>query len=148
MLFGDTHLDHDGLRRYALGFEETFPDFAQWAAERHETDGLGRTPRKARETYFRLAERLDPAPVNGIGGRLFRLATFAGLYGKAKYGLTAQAWQSMSNGGETAKPTAAETTPGAGHLLPMSPSTHSAHVAAQLSPMSRLSRRHSSAIRS
>lgn len=93
---GDTHLDHDGLRRYALGFEETFPDFASWAAERHETCGLGRTPEEVRETYFRLAERLDAAPVNGIDGRVFRLATLVGLYGKTKYGLTAQAWQSVS----------------------------------------------------
>nr|WP_234435489.1 alpha/beta fold hydrolase [Streptomyces sp. NRRL B-24051] len=27
---GDTHLDRDGMRRYALGMEQTFPDFANW----------------------------------------------------------------------------------------------------------------------
>jgi pimeloyl-ACP methyl ester carboxylesterase len=95
---GDTHLDQDGLRRYALGMEETFPDFAKWAAARHETYGLGRTPDEVRKTYFTLAERLDETPVNGIDGRVFRLATFAGLYGKTKYGLTAQAWQSVRAG--------------------------------------------------
>jgi pimeloyl-ACP methyl ester carboxylesterase len=108
---GDTHLDHDGLRRYALGFEETFPDFAKWAAERHQTYGLGRTPEEVRETYFRLAERLDAAPANGIDGRVFRLGTFVGLYGKTKYGLTAQAWQSVSSGGETPRTTAAAAAP-------------------------------------
>jgi pimeloyl-ACP methyl ester carboxylesterase len=95
---GDTHLDQDGIRRYALGMEETFPDFAKWAAARHETYGLGRTPDEVRKTYFALAERLDETPVNGIDGRVFRLATFAGLYGKTKYGLTAQAWQSVRAG--------------------------------------------------
>ena len=66
---GDTHLDQDGMRRYALGMEETFPDFAKWAAARHETYGLGRTPEEVRRTYFTLAERLDEKPVNGIDGR-------------------------------------------------------------------------------
>lgn len=41
---GDTHLDRDGMRRYALGMEQTFPDFARWAAARHHSYGLGRTP--------------------------------------------------------------------------------------------------------
>lgn len=101
---GDTHLDQDGMRRYALGAEETFPDFARWAAARHETYGLGRTPHEVRKTYFTLAEQLDEAPVNGIDGRVFRLATFAGLYGRAKYGLTAQGWQSV-RGGQAAQRT-------------------------------------------
>jgi pimeloyl-ACP methyl ester carboxylesterase len=95
---GDTHLDQDGIRRYAMGAEETFPDFASWAAARHETYGLGRTPEEVRKTYFTLAERLDEKPVDGIDGRVFRLVTFAGLFGKTKYGLTAQAWQSVLDG--------------------------------------------------
>ena len=92
---GDTHLDQDGMRRYALGMEETFPDFARWAAARHETYGLGRTPEQVRKTYFTLAKQLDEKPVDGIDGRLFRLATFAGLYGRTRYGMTAQGWQSI-----------------------------------------------------
>ncbi|MFK4066613.1 alpha/beta fold hydrolase [Streptomyces sp. NPDC029674] len=36
---GDTHLDRDGLRRYALGMEQTLPDFAKWAARRHDSYG-------------------------------------------------------------------------------------------------------------
>jgi pimeloyl-ACP methyl ester carboxylesterase len=95
---GDTHLDQDGIRRYAMGAEETFPDFAAWAAARHETYGLGRTPEQVRETYFTLAERLDETPAGEIDGRVFRLVTFAGLYGKTKYGLTAQIWQSIRDG--------------------------------------------------
>lgn len=95
---GDTHLDQDGMRRYALGAEETFPDFAKWAAARHESYGLGRTPEEVRRTYFTLAAQLDETPVDGIDGRLFRLVTFAGLYGKARYGPTAQGWQSLRAG--------------------------------------------------
>ena len=109
---GDTHLDQDGLRRFALGMEETFPDFAKWASARHETYGLGRTPEQVRNTYVTLAERLDGAPENGVDGRLFRLVTFAGLYGRTKYGLTAQLWQSVRDGGgAAAEQLAAAATP-------------------------------------
>ncbi|MFF4165064.1 hypothetical protein [Streptomyces sp. NPDC001741] len=45
---GDTHLDRHGLRRYALGMEQTLPDFAQWATRRHDSYGLGRTPTRVR----------------------------------------------------------------------------------------------------
>ena len=107
----DTHLDRDALRRYALGFEETFPDFATWVAARHDAYGLGRTPEEVRETYFRTAERLDEAPVNGIDGRVFRLATFVGLYGETAYGRTAQTWQSLLAGEEAPQPAAAADAP-------------------------------------
>lgn len=93
---GDTFLDHDGMRRFGLGAEETFPDFARWAAKRHASYGLGRTPAEVERTYFRLAGQLDEAPMNGIDGRLFRLVLFAGLYSEVKYGLTAQIWQSVA----------------------------------------------------
>lgn len=93
---GDTHLDYDGMRRYALGFEETFPDFAAWAAERDGSYGLGSSPEQVRETYFETAERLDEeGPVAGVNGHLFRLSVFAGLYNERSYGRTAQLWQSV-----------------------------------------------------
>ncbi|MBE1577103.1 alpha/beta hydrolase [Amycolatopsis roodepoortensis] len=99
---GDTHLDRDGLRRFGLGAEETFPDFAKWVAARHESYGLGRTAADVRRTYFELAEKLDKTAVNGLDGRLFRLATFAGLYGKTRYGQTAQWSQSVRDGDKAA----------------------------------------------
>jgi pimeloyl-ACP methyl ester carboxylesterase len=99
---GDTHLSRDGLRRFALGMEDTFPDFAKWAAARHEAYGLGRTPAEVRRTYFAIAAQLDAKPVAGVDGRVFRLATFAGLYGKGRYAPTAQGWQSMRAGDATA----------------------------------------------
>ncbi|MEU8607865.1 alpha/beta hydrolase [Actinoplanes sp. NPDC048791] len=96
----DTHLDRDGLRRFARGVEETFPDFAQWAAARHASYGLGRTPAQVRKTYFAIAERLDKAPAaDGTTGAIFRFLTFAHLYGDVQYGALAQTWQSLLNPG-------------------------------------------------
>ncbi|AUS77005.1 hydrolase [Actinoalloteichus sp. AHMU CJ021] len=92
---GDTHLDHDGMRRYGSGMEETFPDFAAWAAARHDSYGLGRTPEEVRATYLTLAERLDETPVGEVDGHLFRLSTFATLYHEQSYGQAAQTWQSL-----------------------------------------------------
>ncbi|MEV0699570.1 alpha/beta hydrolase [Saccharopolyspora sp. NPDC050389] len=94
---GDTFLDHDGMRRYARGMEETFPDFAKWAAARHDSYGLGRTPEEVRKTYFTIAERLDETPVDGMDGSLFRLSTFVSLYNESSYGQAAQSWQSLLN---------------------------------------------------
>ncbi|MFD6858189.1 alpha/beta hydrolase [Rhodococcus sp. NPDC060090] len=105
---GDTHLDHDGMRRYARGMEETFPDFAEWAATQDDLYGLGETAQQVRETYFTIAERLDRAPVDGVNGRAFRLATFVTLYNPASYETAAQNWQYFLNPTEATTP-AAET---------------------------------------
>ncbi|QUH06034.1 alpha/beta fold hydrolase [Saccharopolyspora erythraea] len=99
---GDTFLDRDGMRRFGMGAEQTFPDFAKWAAARHGGYGLGRSPEEVRSTYFALAERLDGTPVAGVDGPIFRLATFAGLYKEVSYGKTAQLWQSLLNSDEAA----------------------------------------------
>jgi pimeloyl-ACP methyl ester carboxylesterase len=98
-----THLDRDSLRRYAHGFEETFPDFAKWAAQRHGSYGLGRTPAQVRKTYFAIAERLDKTPApDGTTGAHFRFGTFFGLYSEGQYGNTARNWQSLRNPGTAA----------------------------------------------
>ncbi|MGW8062989.1 alpha/beta hydrolase [Streptomyces ziwulingensis] len=95
---GDTHLDRDGMRRYALGMEQTLPDFAEWAARRHDSYGLGRTPRQVRASYLTIAGRLDDAPVAGIDGSLFRLLTFGHLFKQAQYPTLAQTWQALHDG--------------------------------------------------
>lgn len=92
---GDTYLDHDGMRLYGLGMEETFPDFAEWTAARHDTYGLGRTPDEVRRTYLALAERLDANPVDGLDGSLFRFGAFFTLYRPALYASTAESWKSL-----------------------------------------------------
>lgn len=95
---GDTHLDYAAQRRFGLGVEQTFPEFAAWAAARHGAYGLGRTPAQVRKTYFRLAERLDETPVGYVNGAAFRFTTFAALYGKVNYPALAQDWQSLLRG--------------------------------------------------
>ncbi|MEV7867173.1 alpha/beta hydrolase [Streptomyces sp. NPDC088124] len=99
---GDTHLDRDGMRRYALGMEQSFPDFARWAAARHDSYGLGRTPAEVRATYFTLAERLDRTPVAGFDGNLFRQVTFALLFKEVQYPMLAQQWQTVADGDDEA----------------------------------------------
>jgi len=95
---GDTHLDQDGMRRYAIGTEQTLPDFARWAAARHESYGLGRTSAQVRRTYLALAARLDKVPVAGVDGSLLRQLTFAYLFKELRYPQLAQQWQALMSG--------------------------------------------------
>ncbi|MFD8551522.1 alpha/beta hydrolase [Streptomyces fradiae] len=117
---GDTHLDRDGMRRYALGMEQTLPDFAKWAARRHDSYGLGRTPGQVRASYLAIAGRLDKAPVAGIDGNIFRLLTFGHLFKQTLYPKLAQTWQTLLEGDATAARglTAAPTETADGGLLP------------------------------
>jgi pimeloyl-ACP methyl ester carboxylesterase len=110
---GDTHLNQDGIRRFALGMEQTFGDFATWAAARHTSYGLGRTPQQVRKTYFATAERLDRTPAaDGTDGAIFRLLIFAGLYSERSYGRTAQTWQTYLSPDRTVTTKAATPNPG------------------------------------
>ncbi|MBL7260090.1 alpha/beta hydrolase [Paractinoplanes lichenicola] len=109
---GDTHLDRAGLRRYGLGFEQTFPGFAKWLAARHDAYGLGRTPQQVRRTYLRIAERLDKTPApDGADGAVFRYLTFFGLYSEGLYGETARRWQTYLNPADAATTKAATPNP-------------------------------------
>jgi pimeloyl-ACP methyl ester carboxylesterase len=103
---GDTHLDQDGMRRYGLGMEDTFPDFEKWAAERNDQYGLGSTPEEVRDTYFAIADKLDRAPVDGVDGRAFRLGMFVSLYNPASYDATAESWVAMRDGTPNDTPSA------------------------------------------
>lgn len=94
---GATSLDRDSLRRFGLGMEDRFPDFAAWAAQRHESYGLGATPREVRRTYTALAGRLTDRPVGGIDGATFRFYTFASLYADSSFGVIAQLWQALGD---------------------------------------------------
>jgi len=95
---GDTHLDRDGMRRYAQGMEEAFPAFATWAAQHHDTYGLGRTPDEVRATYDETAATLDEQPAQGVDGAAFRALVFGGLFHERQYPWTAQLWQSLREG--------------------------------------------------
>ncbi|WP_250032775.1 alpha/beta hydrolase [Paractinoplanes maris] len=94
---GDTAMTRASLRRFGLGAEQAFPDFAAWAAERHIAYGLGRTPKEVRKTYFATAERLDKQPIPGFDGRVFRLLSYGFLYNQSNYDQLAQLWQSLQS---------------------------------------------------
>ncbi|MDZ7918253.1 MAG: alpha/beta hydrolase [Rhodococcus sp. (in: high G+C Gram-positive bacteria)] len=114
---GDTHLDREGMRRYGLGMEQTFPDFAKWAADNNDRYSLGTTPDEVRSTYFRLADRLDRASFEDANGRAFRLATFASLYNPRSYEGAAQFWQSALTAPDSAldsEPPTPDPTPSVG----------------------------------
>ena len=89
--------DVEGSRMFGRGVEDTFPDFAKWAAA-HPEHGLGSTPEQVRAKYFELAARLDEKPsVEGHNGQVFRLLTFAGLYGTgdAAFSKLAAKWKAF-----------------------------------------------------
>lgn len=91
--------DVEGGRMYGRGVEDTFPDFAKWAAQ-HPEYGLGTTPEQVRAKYFDLAGRLDAKPsVEGITGPQFRMLVFAGLYatGDAAFAKMAAQWKALDH---------------------------------------------------
>ncbi|SDL35159.1 TAP-like protein [Lentzea albidocapillata subsp. violacea] len=92
--------DVEGGRLMARGVEDTFPDFAKWAAA-HPEYGLGATPQQVRAKYFDLAARLDEKPsVEGINGQMFRMGTFAGLYSTTdeSFAKLAASWKAFDTG--------------------------------------------------
>ncbi|THV36478.1 alpha/beta hydrolase [Glycomyces buryatensis] len=93
---GDTALDFAMQRRWGPGVEESFPTFAAWAAERHDSYGLGQTPEEVREGYFALAQQLDEQPVDIFDGPMFRFYVFFTLYKESSYGPMARLWESLA----------------------------------------------------
>ncbi|GHH38744.1 alpha/beta hydrolase [Lentzea cavernae] len=92
--------DVEGGRLMGRGVEDTFPDFAKWAAA-HPEYNLGTTPQQVRAKFFDLAARLDEKPsVEGIDGRVFRLSTFTSLYatGDAAFSALAASWKAYDTG--------------------------------------------------
>jgi len=126
---GDTHLDREGLRRYGLGVEETFPDFAKWAATRNGSYGLGRTPEEVRKTYFSLAEKLDKHPIGTLDGAAFRQAMVINLFGERLYTKTAQFWQGALNYTEPAKTDTPVTPVAPVPTAPVAPAVSTPHPA-------------------
>lgn len=95
---GPRGLDITASRRFGLGFQLRFPDFAAWVAAREDTYHLGATPAAVTAKYFELAGRLDRTPVQGIDGPTFRVLTFSGLYSDADFPPVARIWQLLDQG--------------------------------------------------
>lgn len=94
---GATSLDRGSLRRFGLGMEDRFPDFAAWAAERHDSYGIGRTPGQVRKNFLAQADRLERRPVAGIDGGTFRFYMFVAAYADSSFPMVAQLWQSLAD---------------------------------------------------
>ncbi|WP_419705919.1 alpha/beta hydrolase [Promicromonospora sp. NFX87] len=94
---GATSLDRGSLRRFGLGMEDRFPDFATWAAQRHDSYGIGRTPGQVRKNFLAQADRLERRPVAGIDGGTFRFYMFVAAYGDSSFPMAAQLWQSLAD---------------------------------------------------
>jgi pimeloyl-ACP methyl ester carboxylesterase len=74
---------------FAVGTEDRFPDFAAWAAARHEEFGLGATPEAVRDTYLRLAAELDESPRPDLTANTVRALMFNTLYDDEAFPLLA-----------------------------------------------------------
>ena len=83
---------------FAVGAEDRFPDFAAWAAARDSYLGLGATPEAVRDTYFRLAERLDQQPRPDLTGNTLRAVMFNSLYADAAFPQLAAFLQAAETG--------------------------------------------------
>ncbi len=91
-------LDATGARRWGLGFELRFPDFARWAASRDATYGLGATAEQVRAKFVQLADRLDQQPIAGINGAGLRALTFGLLFGDSNFPMLAGILRALGNG--------------------------------------------------
>ncbi|OOC08635.1 alpha/beta hydrolase [Amycolatopsis azurea] len=96
---GPGGLDPTGSRRLAEGFQDRFPDFAKWAAARHASYGLGRTPQQVTAKFYELADKLDTGVVPGVDGAAFRAGTFGALYSTSSFPVLAQQWQALDGEG-------------------------------------------------
>ncbi|RSN47647.1 hydrolase [Amycolatopsis sp. WAC 04197] len=96
---GPGGLDTTGSRRLAEGFQDRFPDFAKWAAARHASYGLGRTPQQVTAKFYELVAKLDGGAVPGVDGAAFRAGTFGSLYSTSSFPVLAQQWQALDTEG-------------------------------------------------
>ena len=87
-VLGTGGLDVTAHRRFAQGFDDRFPDFTAWAAQRHDTYGLGSTPDEVAAKFDELAR--------GPEGDRLRSNTWAALYDDAHFPDLATQWQGFS----------------------------------------------------
>ncbi|WP_410609366.1 alpha/beta hydrolase [Amycolatopsis sp. lyj-109] len=82
-VLGPRGLDVRANQRFAEGFDDRFPDFAAWAAQRDDGYHLGRTPAAVTAKFFELA---------AVRGPEFRSNTWNGLYDDARFPAVAAEW--------------------------------------------------------
>ncbi|WP_103351498.1 alpha/beta hydrolase [Amycolatopsis sp. CA-128772] len=82
-VLGPRGLDVRANQRFAEGFDDRFPDFAAWAAQRDDVYHLGRTPAAVTAKFSELA---------AVRGPEFRANTWNGLYDDAFFPALARDW--------------------------------------------------------
>jgi pimeloyl-ACP methyl ester carboxylesterase len=82
-VLGPGGLDVVANQRFAQGFDDRFPDFAAWAAQRDDIYHLGRTSAEVTAKFFELAATRGPE---------FRSDTWNGLYDDASFPVLAREW--------------------------------------------------------
>ncbi|ONI73526.1 hypothetical protein ALI144C_45260 [Actinosynnema sp. ALI-1.44] len=92
------------LNSWGPATEESFTDFAGWAAQRDTTYHLGNTPDEVRSTHLALARRLDARPLGHYNGNVLRGTTRYMLYQESTYPELAATLQSIGNGTFTPPP--------------------------------------------
>ena len=103
-------------RQFSPAVALRFPDFAAWAAARHDVYGLGATPEAVTRTYFATAAALDREPVVTpdltITGNVFREITRSYLYDDRNFPSLAEIWQALSQSAAPAEGTLLGTRTG------------------------------------
>ncbi len=100
------------LANYAVGVEDSFPDFGAWAAARDSDYGLGADAAAVRKTFLDLAARLDREPLAWPGakpeqlltGNLLRETLLNALYSTANYPMLAGLMKAALNRAELPMP--------------------------------------------
>ncbi|RDG39783.1 alpha/beta hydrolase [Streptomyces corynorhini] len=97
--------DASFVRKFGEGFQNRFPDFAEFAAAQDKNYGLGKTPEEVEATYFDIAEKLDTKPSpEGYNGQIFRQVTFDHFYYDKKLPELAEIWKALDTGKPVPKP--------------------------------------------
>ncbi|MGV9988503.1 alpha/beta hydrolase [Streptomyces olivaceus] len=91
--------DESFVRKFGEGFQNRFPDFAEFAAARDEKYGLGATPEAVEQKYYEIAEKLDAKPSpEGYTGQVFRQLTFSSFYYDSELPNLAEIWKALDTG--------------------------------------------------
>ncbi|MFF7551657.1 alpha/beta hydrolase [Streptomyces olivaceus] len=88
--------DESFVRKFGEGFQNRFPDFAEFAAAQDEKYGLGATPEAVEKKYYEIAEKLDAEPSpEGYNGQVFRQVTFSSFYYDSELPNLAEIWKAL-----------------------------------------------------
>ncbi|GAA5056516.1 alpha/beta hydrolase [Nocardia callitridis] len=102
---GPTGFDIETSRLLGQGFQDRFPDFANFAAA-HPEYALGDTPEKVTAKYNELIAQFDllPSPDPGGYGAQLRQATFSLLYYDKNLPKLAELWHAVATGDDSGAP--------------------------------------------